>query len=246
MGSAVKRTRPRRREPFADQIERSGHWILTTVWSGLVWILRLLLRAAALAAAAGARSFRRLDRAAQFIVVAILAGGSLAAAHVIATRPAPPVYVDDETEALARVIRSEAGVGSPQQRIHVAWVTRNLAAERGETIARMACSPCGPQELGRPVSSRQDAADADRLLARSILASPAILDPTGGATHFINPTLQDDLASRGRPGYRGRPYSEVRQRWSTAYGWEPYYRIGPDLELWGPRRGVRAKPARPR
>jgi len=245
MGSAVKRTRPRRREPFADHIERSGHWILTTVWTGLVWILRLLLRAAALSAAAGARWFRRLDRAAQFIVVALLAGGSLAVAHVIANRPAPPVYVDDESEALARVIRSEAGVGSPQ-RIHVAWVTRNLAAERGETIARMACSPCGPQELGRPVSSRQDAGDAERLLARSILASPAILDPTGGATHFINPTLQDDLASRGRPGYRGRPYSEVRQRWSTAYGWEPYYRIGPDLELWGPRRGVRAKSARPR
>jgi hypothetical protein len=96
------------------------------------------------------------------------------------------------------------------------------------------------------VSSRQEPRDADRVLARSILASPPILDPTGGATHFINPMLQDDLASRGRPGYRGRPYSEVRQRWSQAYGWEPYYRIGPDLELWGPRRVARSKPSRSR
>jgi len=113
----------------------------------------------------------------------------------------------------------------------------------------MACAPCGPQELGRPVSTRQDATDLDRELARQILAAPALLDPTGGATHFINPTLQDDLASRGRPGYRGRPYTEVRERWMQVYGWEPYYRLGPDLEVWGPKRWprpVRIEGAHPR
>lgn len=244
MGSAGKRVRPRRREPLADQIERGGHVVLTSIWSACVWILRLLLRVLSRAARHAAAWFRRLDRAAQLVVVALLAGASLAAAHVIANRPAPAVYVDDESEALARVIRSEAGTGSAPQRIHVAWVTRNLAAEQGQTIAAMACSPCGPQELGRPVSTRQAASDADRELARQILASPALLDPTGGATHFINPTLQDELAARGRPGYRGRPYGEVRQRWLESYGWEPYYRIGPDLELWGPRRGARSKPVR--
>ncbi|HYU15247.1 MAG TPA: hypothetical protein VEL05_04225, partial [Candidatus Acidoferrum sp.] len=167
-------------------------------------------------------------------------------AYIIASRPEPAIYVDDETEALARVIRSEAGTGSAPQRIHVAWVTRNLAAERRQTVAQMACSPCGPQEIGRPVSSRQDATDLDRELARHILASPPLLDPTGGATHFINPTLQDDLASQGRPGYRGRPYREVRQTWLETYGWEPYYRLGPDLEVWGPKRVARARAARPR
>jgi hypothetical protein len=238
------RARQRRREPLADQVERAGHVVLTSIWSACVWLLRLFLRGLWRAARHAALWFRRQDRAAQLIVVAILAGGSLAAAHVIATRPAPAVYVDDEIEALARVIRSEAGTGSAPQRVHVAWTTRNLAAEQGQTIAEMACSPCGPQELGRPVSSRQDASDADRELARQILASPALLDPTGGATHFINPTLQDELAARGRPGYRGRPYGVVRQRWLEAYGWEPYYRIGPDLELWGPRRTARSKSAR--
>jgi len=24
--------------------------------------------------------------------------------------------------------------------------------------------------------------------------------------------------------------------WSESYGWEAYYRLGPDLELWGPKR----------
>jgi hypothetical protein len=240
MGRAGRSGRGRR-EPLADKIERGGHVVLTWIWSAVVWVLRMLLRALAGLASQAALWFRRQGRAVQLAVIAILAAGSLAAAHIIATRPVPPVYVDDETEALARVIRSEAGTSATPQRIHVAWVTRNLAAERGETIAEMACSPCGPQGLGRPVSSRQDAAAEDRELARHILASPATMDPTGGATHFINPMLQDELAARGRPGYRGRPYHEVRRRWQESYGWEPYYRLGPDLELWGPPRGARLR-----
>jgi hypothetical protein len=241
MGSAGRRSRPARREPLADQIERAGHLILTSLWTGLVWILRILLRGVALVGAAGLSWFRRQSRTAQLAVIGVVVGASLATAHIVATRPPPPVYVDDEAEALARVIRSEAGISSAPQRIHVAWVTRNLAVERGQSIAAMACSPCGPQGLGRPVSSRQAATDVDRELARHILASPSIMDPTGGATHFINPMLQDHLAARGAPGYRGRPYHEVRQRWLNAYGWEPYYRLGPDLELWGPKRRPRTR-----
>ncbi len=240
MGSAGRRGRAGRREPLADQVERAGHLILTSFWTGLVWILRIVLRAAARVGAHALSWFRRQSVTAQLIVVGVIIGASLATAHIVTTRPPPPVFVDDDTEALARVIRSEAGVSSAPQRIHVAWVTRNLATERGQSIAEMACSPCGPQELGRPVSSRQAATDPDRELARYILASPLLMDPTGGATHFINPMLQDDLAARGRPGYRGRPYHEVRQRWLNAYGWEPYYRLGPDLELWGPKRRAKA------
>ena len=141
-----------------------------------------------------------------------------------------------EAEALARVIRSEAGITSARKRTHVAWATRNLAAERGQTIAAMACSPCGRQQRGRPVSSRQRAKAEDRALARRVLRAAPCVDPTGGATHFINPALQDELAARGRPGYRGRPYRVVRRIWTRDYGLVPYYRLGPDLEMWGRRR----------
>jgi hypothetical protein len=165
---------------------------------------------------------------------------------VVGLQSKPAVYVFDETEALARVIRSEVGQSSLQHRVHVAWATRNLAAQRRRTIAQLVCSPCGPQELGRPVSSRQQATDSDRQLARHILAAPAILDPTGGATQFIDPALQDELAARSAPGYRGRPYRHVRRQWSHAYGWEPYYRLGPDLELWGPKRRIRTSSPAPR
>src|SRR5690606_36755912 len=139
----------------------------------------------------------------------------------------------DEVEALARVIRSEIGTGSPQQRLHVAWATRNLASERRQTIVEMACSPCGRQERGRPVSSRQRATDADRVLAREVLAASCELAPTGGATHFINPLLEDKLARLGAPGYAGNTYAVVARRWRVSYGWEPYYRLGRTLELWG-------------
>jgi hypothetical protein len=177
---------------------------------------------------------RRLLRARRAAIVAL--GIAAAVAIVLALRGEPEVWVLDETEALARVIRSEVGVSAPQHRVHVAWATRNLAAARRQTVAAMACSPCGPQQAGRPVSSRQSPTDADRELARHVLAAPAILDPTGGATQFVNPQLQDQLAAAGAPGYRSRPYRHVRRTWTQVYGWEPYYRLGPDLEMWGPKR----------
>jgi hypothetical protein len=84
------------------------------------------------------------------------------------------------------------------------------------------------------VSTRFAPTDVDRVLARHVLSMPWSLDPTGGASHFINPLLQDRLARDGRvAGYRGRTYARVRRRWIRDYGWEPYYRLGPTLEMWG-------------
>ncbi len=147
-------------------------------------------------------------------------------------------YVVDESEALARIIQSEIGHGSPKQQRHVAWAARNLANERGESIAEMVCSPCGPQKRGRPLSTRQRPTEAQRTLAKAILATPLRRDPTGGATHFLNPRLQDKLAARKKRGYRGKGYNAVRRRWQKQYGWQRYYRLGPTLEFWGPpKRG---------
>jgi hypothetical protein len=88
------------------------------------------------------------------------------------------------------------------------------------------------------VSSRQAARDEDRGLARFVLMSPKLVDPTGGATHFINPVLQDRLARSGKvPGYKGQTYHRVRRRWIRRYGWEPLYRLSPALEFWGRKRG---------
>lgn len=148
----------------------------------------------------------------------------------------PSQHVTSDVEALARVIQSEIGHGSTKQQRHIAWTARNLANERGETIAAMVCAPCGPQKRGRPLSSRQTPTAAQRKLARSVVEAAQGRDPTGGATHFLNPRLQDRLAKSKRPGYRGNGYNKVRRRWQRRYGWQRYYRLGPTLEFWGPKK----------
>ncbi len=151
----------------------------------------------------------------------------------------------DDTEALARVIQSEIGNGTPMQQHHVAWTARNLAREQKQSIAEMVCSPCGPQRRGRPLSSRQAPQDSHREMARRVLAKPPSQDPTGGATHFLNPRLQNQLARSGkRPGYRGNSYRNVRRRWRKSYGWRPYYRLGNSLEFWGPKKAKKKATSR--
>lgn len=148
----------------------------------------------------------------------------------------PTQHEASDVEALARVIQSEIGHGSAKQQSHIAWTARNLAKERGQTVAEMVCSPCGPQKRGRPLSSRQAPTDSQRELARAVLEASQGRDPTGGATHFLNPRLQDRLAKGKRPGYRGNGYNKVRRRWKRKYGWQRYYRLGPTLEFWGPKK----------
>lgn len=204
------------------------------------------MNAADILAAAGRLALRGAEHARAFVLwfneqSRPLQVGVVAALVVVIfwirtpTSPDGPEPVT-EVEALARVIRSEAGIEPPLYRLHIAWATRNLAAERGQSIVEMACSPCGEQGAARPVSTRFRPTPGDRVLAAHVLGLPADLDPTGGASHFINPRLQDRLARSGRRGYRGRPYRTVRRRWIERYGWEPYYRLGPTLEMWGQRR----------
>ena len=187
---------------------------------------------------AGITVLRWFDRRRPVTRIAILAAGLVAVVIVLRGRLRDEHPLDD-VEALARVIRSEVGTAPHQHRLHVAWATRNLAHERRQSIVELACSPCGPQQRGRPVSSRQPATAADRALAREVLAAPCALDPTDGATHFIDPLLQDRLARADVPGYAGNPYKVVARRWRVHYRWEPYYRLGRTLELWGPARRTR-------
>jgi hypothetical protein len=121
------------------------------------------------------------------------------------------VGITDE-EALARVIRSEIGNGTEEQRKHVAWVTRNIARKKGKSISMLVCNP-------RPVSSRQSATKADLMTALEVLAQPYFMDPTDGATHFLNPQM---LGSR---------YAEVAARWRSG-GLQPKYRLSDKLEIW--------------
>lgn len=221
---------------WADAFERAGRSVVLAAWSAVCWVLRIVAIGSERVGLAALRWFDALRPATR---IALLACVLVVVVFAWRERRIPDGDVDrplDEVEALARVIRSEVGTSPVQHRLHVAWATRNLARERRQTIVEMACSPCGRQERGRPVSTRQRATDADRELARKVLDAPCELDPTGGATHFIDPLLQDRLARIAAPGYAGNPYAVVARRWRERYGWEPYYRLGPTLEMWGPKR----------
>lgn len=236
MCAARRRARAGRLARWVDVFEQVGRRVVLVAWSIVTWVIRLV----AIACERGGTAVMRwFDAQRPRTRVAILAAILVTIVIVWRDHRVDDARPVDEVEALARVIRSEIGTGTAQQRLHVAWATRNLAAERQQTVIEMACSPCGRQERGRPVSSRQHATDADRVLAREVLAAPCELDPTGGATHFINPLLQDKLARLAAPGYAGNTYAVVARRWRASYGWEPYYRLGRTLELWG--RAGRAK-----
>lgn len=214
-------------------MEQLGHTALTSSWTVAVRGSGGLVRWAARRLAAACRWFVEGTPRQRLVSLLALVGAGIAA--FVLVRDHVPLV--DDREALARVIHSECGRCSGQQKLHIAWATRNLAQFRNQGIAAMVCAPCGPQQRGRPVSSKLGANDSDRRLAEYVLGAPPMADPTGGATHFVNPRLQDQLArTSDRPGYRGKPYSAVRRRWIETYGWEPYYRLAPDLELWGPRR----------
>jgi hypothetical protein len=139
-----------------------------------------------------------------------------------------------EVVALGRVIASEVGRGTAAERAAIGWATRNRAQKRGVTIVRLVCTPwCGPQHEARatmrPFSSNQPATSDDLALAAAILEAPQGDDPTGGATSFIEPALQDELTAAHKLGYR-LTYAQVRAKW-IAEGQRPLGRVG-RFEMW--------------
>jgi hypothetical protein len=223
----------------ADRLDDVGGHAVAALWSLLVRCLHLLARALVIITAVCGIGVARARAAHPRLWRLGSLAAALAVGLAVASGPSwcsgRPVSESSDVEALARVIRSEIGIGKPHERLHVAWATRNLANQRGQSIAEMACSPCGAQNARRPVATGQNAQPADRELARHVLSAPTFLDPTVGATNFINPRLQDRLAESGAlPGYAGRTYERVSRRWRERYGLTLYYRLAPTLEFWGP------------
>lgn len=131
---------------------------------------------------------------------------------------------DDEVEALARVITSEADRYSEAERTAIAWTVRNRARRRHTTIAKMVCNPCGKQGHARPFSSAQRATLANLELARRVLDADDADDPTAGALAFFEPRVQDRLVAEGRPGYRYTS-AELRAKWQRE-GQKPKGAVG--------------------
>jgi len=113
---------------------------------------------------------------------------------------------DNEIEALGRVIASEAGSGTSAEQKAIGWTVRNRF--RGKSIYAVEYPWRSQKGSDPPFASARDATDKTRALAREILNADQSQDPTGGATSFFEPRMQDiffkagELARKGETGDR--------------------------------------------
>lgn len=155
-----------------------------------------------------------------------------------------------EIEALARTIASEAGSGTLAEQKAIGWTVRNRF--RGKSIYATQY-PWRAQKGGDPpFSSARPANDAHLRLAREILAADQSQDPTGGATSFFEPKMQDLFAKAGEMARNGetgdrvidgvkltditrfkfyrKNADQIREKW---YKSNTIYAIAGRFEFWG-------------
>jgi len=114
--------------------------------------------------------------------------------------------------ALGRTIQSEVGTHHPELAIWLAWSVRNQARDFHRSIFQMQ-HPWSRQLGNHPPFSSRVSASAEALeIARSVLAQPEDVDPTGGAITNFSPSAQDALLARGDPATH-HSSEWVRAKW---------------------------------
>lgn len=124
----------------------------------------------------------------------------------------PPAVSQDarEIEALDRTIASEAEGGSAAEQRAIGWTVRNRFTGRGASIAATQLPPRQQNGSDPPFSSDRPGTAATRAIALQVLSAPAGSDPTGGATAFFEPKLQDVLVRYGVQYRAAHPGGKVR------------------------------------
>lgn len=152
---------------------------------------------------------------------------------------------ENEIEALARVIASEASSATPTEQECVAWTVRNRF--RGKSIYAVQYPWRSQSGANPPFSSARDAKDSNRALAKKVLAADQSQDPTGGATSFFEPRMQDAFAAAGalaRAGETGaRTINGVRMGDITRF--KNYKKTADEIrKSWAPGSACYAKAGR--
>lgn len=119
----------------------------------------------------------------------------------------PTAGYSNEVEALARVIASEAGSGTLAEQKAVGWTVRNRF--RGKSIYEGEFPWRSQKGSNPPFASARPASESHRKLAAEILAASQSQDPTGGATSFFEPRMQDAFAKAGEMARAGETGDRV-------------------------------------
>lgn len=143
--------------------------------------------------------------------------------------------LDLDVYALARAISSEEGNSPKLQKVAVGWAITNYASGRGiENVLLAGRGPTSgyfarqnaryqvgqdsdgnPQyaHAGKYASTAIDPYQDDVAIATAVL-NRSIEDPTGGATNFFSPRVQDVGFDAGKPGYT-KDSDEVIADWTA-------------------------------
>jgi hypothetical protein len=144
--------------------------------------------------------------------------------------------LDIDTYALARMLSSENGNDPAIYKVAIGWAAVNRAGGRG--IAEVLLSGHGDTyghfarqnaryrtgaldadgepataHAGKYASTALDPREDDVAIGKAILAGE-IPDPTGGATNFFSPRVQDAGYAAGKPGYT-KDAQEVDAAWTA-------------------------------
>jgi hypothetical protein len=128
-------------------------------------------------------------------------------------RLAASAGLDVDTYALARLISSEEGNSSPLEKLAVGWAAWNahgpdiaaaLTAGKGDADEHFkeqgysyTSAPGKTSKAAAYASTARDPHEDDVKLAQGIVAG-TLPDPTGGATNFFRPGLEDKLFAAGK------------------------------------------------
>ncbi len=128
------------------------------------------------------------------------------------------------TQALGRIIASESGTMSRVIKRVVGWIARNRSLLVKRVLFDMAApgGDWGPISAKRPMASSQPATEETLATAADVLAASQAEDPTIGATHGFDKSLQNRLAEQG---IVTNDADLVMQVWESFYGLRPIGQI---------------------
>jgi hypothetical protein len=144
-----------------------------------------------------------------------------------------------EAYSLARMCASEGESYSPATKAAICWVALNVANARNTSVTALLTDDTNAhgqglygKQTGRWASTINDPYEGDWNIALNVLTG-ATPDPTNGATHYFEPSLQDKLLALAKVKTSG---AEKAAEWAAETGNPGYYIDGVDsrLQFFGP------------
>ena len=144
------------------------------------------------------------------------------------------VTVETDDYALARMFASEGESYDQATKVAIGWVARNVAASRGVSVTGLLTADTNAhgdgkfgKQTGRWASTLFDPYQGDLTIAQAVNAG-SVGDPTNGATHYFEPTLQEKLFSLLKVKSDA---DTIDANWAAETGNDGYFIPGVDQRL---------------